>query len=198
MIAFLKGSIHSKAESQLIVTVRDVGYQLEVSTQTLQQLPAEGEETELLVYHHITDNDQRLFGFADQEEKNLFELLITVKGVGPKLGLTILSGLPAQEIIRAIVQEDKNTLSGITGIGKKTAQRMILELKDKMSELQESMSFDSAAGPARAVREEAVSALQSLGFKKRKAEKAITHAAGSNGDGDVQSLVKFALSRLKK
>src|SRR5699024_4955363 len=97
-IAYLKGTIFSKAADQLILDVRDVGYQLEVSTQTLQQLPSENEEIELLVYHHITDNDQRLFGFITRNEKDLFELLITVKGVGPKLGLTILSGLPPQEI----------------------------------------------------------------------------------------------------
>ena len=135
MIAYLKGTIHAKSEEQIIVDVRDVGYQLEISNQTLSRLPDKGEEVELLVYHHVTDNDQRLFGFMDQNEKDLFELLITVKGVGPKLGLTILSGLPAEQITGAIVQKDKSALSQIKGIGKKTAERMILELKDKMSEM---------------------------------------------------------------
>lgn len=200
MIAFLKGTVHAKSPEQLIVDVRDVGYQLEISNQTFSELPAEGEEVELLVYHHVTDNDQRLFGFASQNEKDLFELLITVKGVGPKLGLTILSGLPAEEITGAIVQKDKSALSQIKGIGKKTAERMILELKDKMSEMVDATYTPGAsANIAGNVKDEAVSALQSLGFKKRDAEESIELAAkGESIDGDVQKLVKKALSQMDK
>lgn len=200
MIAYLKGLIHAKTTEHIIVNVRDVGYQLEISDQTLEELPAEGEEVELLVYHHITDNDQRLFGFVDQNEKDLFELLITVKGVGPKLGLTILSGLPAQKITGAIVQEDKSALSQIKGIGKKTAERMILELKDKMSEMVDATyTPGDTSGVSGNLKEEAVSALQSLGFKKRDSEEAVTLAAkGKDIDGNVQELVKRALSQLNK
>ncbi|PAU95355.1 Holliday junction branch migration protein RuvA [Aliifodinibius salipaludis] len=200
MIAYLKGIIHDKSPDQVIIDVRDVGYLLEISNQTYNELPATGDEVELLVYHHVTDNDQRLFGFANQNEKDLFELLITVKGVGPKLGLTILSGLPAQQITGAIVQEDKSALSQIKGIGKKTAQRMILELKDKMSEMVDATySPDSAANLSSNIKEEAVSALQSLGFKKRDAEESIELAAkGEDIDGNVQELVKKALSQMDK
>lgn len=197
MIAYLKGTVHSKSENQLILDVRDVGYQLEISTQTLDQLPGRGEEVELLVHHHITDNDQRLFGFLGQNEKDLFELLITVKGVGPKLGLTILSGLPAEEITGAIVQKDKNTLSQIKGIGKKTAERMILELKDKVSEMVDATYTPSSGSVSGNLKGEAISALQSLGFKKRDSEKAVSMAAG-NGESaqTVQELVKMALTQL--
>ncbi len=201
MIAYLKGIVHDKSPEQVIVDVRDVGYLLEISNQTYDKLPATDEEVELLVYHHVTDNDQRLFGFANQNEKDLFELLITVKGVGPKLGLTILSGLPAQEITGAIVQEDKSALSKIKGIGKKTAQRMILELKDKISEMVDATysSDGSATSISSNVKEEAVSALQSLGFKKRDAEESIELAAkGEDFDGNVQKLVKKALSQMDK
>lgn len=197
MIAYLKGTVHSKSENQLILDVRDVGYQLEISTQTLEQLPERGEEIELLVHHHITDNDQRLFGFLGQNEKDLFELLITVKGVGPKLGLTILSGLPAEEITGAIVQKDKGTLSQIKGIGKKTAERMILELKDKVSEMVDATYTQRPGSVSGNLKGEAVSALQSLGFKKRDSEKAVSMAA-SNGKSaqNVQELVKMALAQL--
>lgn len=200
MIAYLKGTVHDKSPEQVIVDVRDVGYLLEISNQTYDKLPAQDEEVELLVYHHVTDNDQRLFGFANQNEKDLFELLITVKGVGPKLGLTILSGLPAQQITGAIVQEDKSALSKIKGIGKKTAQRMILELKDKISEMVDATySPDGATNISSNVKEEAVSALQSLGFKKRDAEESIELAAkGEDFDGNVQKLVKKALSQMDK
>jgi len=201
MIGYLKGTIHKKSPEQLILDVRDVGYLLEISNQTYNELPAPGDEVELLVYHHVTDNDQRLFGFANQNEKDLFELLITVKGVGPKLGLTILSGLPAQEITGAIVQEDKSALSKIKGIGKKTAQRMILELKDKISEMVDA-TYQSGSGSANIsgnIKDEAVSALQSLGFKKRDAEESIELAAkGDNIDDNVQKLVKKALSKMDK
>lgn len=201
MIGYLKGTIHQKSPEQIIVNVRDVGYLLEISNQTYDKLPDQNEEVELLVYHHVTDNDQRLFGFANQNEKDLFELLITVKGVGPKLGLTILSGLPAQEITGAIVQEDKSALSKIKGIGKKTAQRMILELKDKISEMVDATySTDgSATSLSSNVKEEAVSALQSLGFKKRDAEESIEIAARNEDfNGNVQELVKKALSQMDK
>ncbi len=200
MIAYLKGIIHDKSPDQVIVDVRDVGYLLEISNQTYDELPDTGDEVELLVYHHVTDNDQRLFGFANQNEKDLFELLITVKGVGPKLGLTILSGLPAREITGAIVQEDKSALSKIKGIGKKTAQRMILELKDKISEMVDATySPDGTTSISSNVKEEAVSALQSLGFKKRDAEESIELAAkGEDFDGNVQKLVKKALSQMDK
>lgn len=201
MIAFLKGTVHQKSPDQVIVDVRDVGYLLEISNQTFDELPDKDEEVELLVYHHVTDNDQRLFGFSNQNEKDLFELLITVKGVGPKLGLTILSGLPAQEITGAIVQEDKSALSQIKGIGKKTAQRMILELKDKISEMVDATyaTSSSSSSLSQNVKEEAVSALQSLGFKKRDAKESIELAAkGEDIDGNVQELVKKALSQLDK
>jgi Holliday junction DNA helicase RuvA len=201
MIAYLKGIVHDKSPEQVIVDVRDVGYLLEISNQTYDELPKQGEEVELLVYHHVTDNDQRLFGFGNQNEKDLFELLITVKGVGPKLGLTILSGLPAQEITGAIVQEDKSALSKIKGIGKKTAQRMILELKDKISEMVDATySTDgSSTSISSNIKEEAVSALQSLGFKKRDAQESIELAAKNEDfEGDVQELVKKALSQMDK
>ncbi len=197
MIAYLKGIVHNKAENQLVLDVHDVGYLLEISTQTLEELPAKGEEVELLVHHHITDNDQRLFGFLGQNEKDLFELLITVKGVGPKLGLTILSGLPAEEITGAIVQKDKGTLSQIKGIGKKTAERMILELKDKVSEMVDATYTSTSSVVSGDLKKEAISALQSLGFKKRDSEKAVGMAVKNGQSADnVQELVKQALAQL--
>lgn len=199
MIAYLKGIVHSKAENQLVLDVHDVGYLLEISTQTLEELPAKGEEVELLVHHHITDNDQRLFGFLGQNEKDLFELLITVKGVGPKLGLTILSGLPAEEITGAIVQKDKGTLSQIKGIGKKTAERMILELKDKVSEMVDATYTSTSSTVSGDLKQEAISALQSLGFKKRDSEKAVGMAVKNGESADnVQELVKRALAQLNR
>lgn len=200
MIAYLKGTLTQKYSENIVIDVHDVGYGVEVSNQTLEQLPSEGKQVKLLIYHHFTDNDQRLFGFYTKDEKELFELLITVKGVGPKLGLTILSGLPANQIIEAIVHSDKSALSQITGIGKKTADRMILELKDSMQKISTTSPVAGGkSGPSGSLKEEAISALESLGFKKRDAEKAVVMAARDNDfSGGVQDLVKKALTKLNR
>lgn len=199
MIAYLKGTLAKKASEAIIVDVHDVGYEVEISSQTFDQLPAEGKDLKLLIHHHITDNDQRLFGFFSSDEKELFELLNGVKGVGPKLGLKILSGLPAPDIIQAIVQSDKTALSQISGIGKKTAERMILELKDKIGEIATTAGATPSGSISGNLKEEAISALESLGFKKRDAEKAVVAAARENdSEGDVQLLIKNALSQLKR
>lgn len=197
MIAYLNGTLADKSEHALTIDVQGVGYRVEISTLTFQELPKPGTDIKLLIHHHITDNDQRLFGFFSSDEKELFELLITVKGVGPKLGLTILSGLPANQIIEAVLQADKAALSQITGIGKKTAQRMILELQDKISEI--STAGGSSTSPvAGGLKEEAISALTNLGFKKGDAEKAVGAAARKHKADNVQDLVKNSLAQLKK
>src|SRR6056297_2230445 len=197
MIAYLNGIIAKKATGQLILDVSGVGYSVEVSTQTQDRLPKEGSKLQLLIYHHFTDSDQRLFGFSEQKEKNLFERLITVKGIGPKLGLTILSGMPAGELIQAIVTQDTGALSGISGIGKKTAQRMVLELKDKLFDESES-SVVSDGGQRRDRREESVSALQALGFKKQDAAKTVSKIISDKPDSDVSDIVKRALAEMKR
>jgi len=201
MIAYLKGIVAHKSPDTVVIDVHGVGYQAEIPTTTYEQLPKEGKETKLLIHFHVTDNDQRLFGFSTEEEKELFELLTTVKGVGPKLGLTILSGMPAAQIIAAISHSDKGALSQISGIGKKTAERMILELKDKITDLAVESSFAPAGTSVSGnLKEEAVSALQSLGFRKKDAEEAVSTAVrkGNGFDGNVQELVKKALSHLNK
>lgn len=200
MIAYLSGTLAFKSTDRIVIDVHDVGYEVEISTQTYEQLPSADEELKLLIYHHITDNDQRLFGFFTDDEKQLFELLITVKNVGPKLGLTILSGLPANRIIDAILQSDKMALTQISGIGPKTAQRIILELTDKMQEFAlSSQSSDGRSAASSGVQEEAISALQSLGIRKNDAYKAVKAASKQvSEDEGVEALVKKALSRINK
>lgn len=201
MIAYLNGVLADKSTNEAVIDIQGVGYQVGISTQTFEQLPSTGEKLKLLIYHHFTDSEQRLFGFYSKREKNLFELVITVKNIGPKLGLAILSGLPADQITEAILQQDIGTLSQIPGIGKKTAERMVLELKDKIGELAGSTASAASAGGGKTtgVRQEAISALESLGYNKRSAEKAVTSAL-KNGfrDGTVTDLVKQALAQLNR
>jgi len=195
MITFLKGFVEELEENKVHLDVNGVGYGVETSTQTLAQLK-QGIEVKLLVYHHITDSDERLFGFYAKDEKQLFEKLITVKGVGPKLGITIVSGLPADHLIQAITTKDAAALSRVPGIGKKTAERIILELKDKLGEVSGKSSVPGAAQGS--VVDEVISALESLGFKKRQAEEAATKALREDDIKTVPAAIKKALSYLNK
>ncbi|HLR77057.1 MAG TPA: Holliday junction branch migration protein RuvA [Balneolaceae bacterium] len=196
MIAYLKGTLALKNTEYIIIDVRDVGYKIEISSQTFEQLPAEGKEIKLLIFHHFTDSAQRLFGFYTADEKRLFQLLITVKGVGPKLGLTILSGLPAAQIIEALVQQDKAVLTQITGIGKKTAERMILELKDKIEDVVAQSSSATSGSVSGDVKKEAISALRSLGINKGDAQKAVRKASQESDSQNLEQLLKKALNSL--
>ncbi|MEX0647001.1 MAG: Holliday junction branch migration protein RuvA [Balneolaceae bacterium] len=197
MIAYLKGTITSKSQDRMIIDVGGVGYRVEISTQTFETLPDAGTELKILIYHHITENDQRLFGFASNKEKNLFERLITVKGIGPKLGLTILSGMPAPDLMEAIVTQDTASLSGISGIGKKTAQRMVLELKDKLFD-ESQPSVVSGSNENRSRRDEAVSALEALGFRKKDGEQMVHQITAKQPGATVSEIVKQALSKLNR
>ncbi len=199
MIAYLEGKLADKSDGAAVIDIGGIGYRLEISNQTLTNLPSAGTKIKLLVHHHFTENDQRLFGFWSQKEKNLFEKLITVKGIGPKSGLTILSGMPAPALIEAIVTKDIAALSRIPGIGKKTAERMVLELKDKLFEGRDSVAVSESGDTATSnIREEAISALEALGFKKRDAEKAVMKLKDSDKSEGVSSLVKKALVNLNR
>lgn len=196
MIAYLKGTIAAIEEQSCIADVHGVGYRVEVSSQTREALTP-GKEIKLLIFHHITENDQRLFGFITQKEKNLFERLITVKGIGPKLGLTILSGMPAPALMEAIVTQDINSLVTIPGIGKKTAERMVLELKDKLFD-ESAPSVVSGDAGKRGKREEAVSALEALGFPSREVARVVNSILAKEGGATVSDIVKKALTQLKR
>ncbi len=196
MIAFLKGFVEELLPDVALIDVGGVGYRVEISAQTFEQLKPQT-EVKLLIYHHITENDQRLFGFYTKDEKQLFEKLITVKGVGPKLGLTIVSGLPANHLIQAISNSDIATLSRVPGIGKKTAERISLELKDKIGQISTSRGANSIA-PVSGIAEEVISALESLGFKRREAEQATMKVLQDSEVLTVPSAIKKALSLLNK
>ncbi len=196
MISYLNGKLASKRDGECIIDVNGVGYGVEISNQTLGTLPSAGESVKLLIYHHFTESEQRLFGFTSQKEKNLFERLITVKGIGPKLGLTILSGMPAASLMEAIVTQNTSALSGISGIGKKTAERMVLELKDKLfDETQPSVVSGSIEGRNR--HDEAISALEALGFSKRESAQMVNQIAAKNAGASVSEIVKQALASRK-
>ena len=196
MIAFLKGLIEDKTSEAVLIDVQGVGYKVEVSSQTLDQLEISGSKIKVLIYHHITESDQRLFGFFTKEEKILFEQLITVKGVGPKLGLTILSGLPASNLILTITEGDTASLSRVPGIGKKTAERIVVELREKLKTL-DTGSLTSAF-PNSGVLEETIQALVALGFKSKESEQVAVKVLKEHKNMDSSEVIRKALLMLDR
>lgn len=196
MIAFLKGYIEEKLSGAILLDVQGVGYKVEVSSQTIDQLDNVGKDVKILIYHHITDSDQRLFGFFSKDEKKLFEQLITVKGVGPKLGLTILSGLPAANLIAAITGRDAVALSRVPGIGKKTAERIIVELGEKLKSMSTETNI-SGGSVNSGIIEEAIQALVALGFKPKESEQAAIKVMNESELNDSSAVIRKALGILK-
>ena len=133
MISFLIGTIEEKQENLLVLNVSGVGYELNVSTNTLSSLPMEGENVRVFTYMAVREDGVFLFGFSTKEERDLFFKLISVSGIGPKMAISILSGMSLSDLTMAIIQQDYKLLSKIKGLGKKTAERLCLELKDKLS-----------------------------------------------------------------
>src|SRR5579862_3504394 len=180
MIAHLRGKLLAKHPNQAIVETSGVGYDVTITVPTFSDLPAIGAEVALHIHTHVREDALALYGFLRASEKVLFEKLITVSGIGPKLAITILSGMPADEMIGAIRGNDIARLTRIPGIGKKTAERMVLELRDK---LPETTAPSTPAVPAMtATEEDVLSALVNLGYQRAAAEKALAVIA-KNGKG---------------
>lgn len=144
MISFLMGIIEEKNENSVITNVNGVGFNINISSNTFSSLPLVGESTKIFTYMSVREDDISLYGFSSTEERDLFNKLITVTGIGPKMALGILSGLSLSDLIIAIIKEDSKLLSKIKGLGKKTAERLCLELKDKLSPIssQETSNFE--------------------------------------------------------
>jgi len=193
MIAYIDGKLTHKDPTYVIIDVGGVGYQIKVSLNTYSSLPA-SERCKLHTFLHIKEDAHTLYGFTTAAEKDLFLLLISISGVGPNTGLMILSSLSVEEVQQAILREDVRTIQHVKGIGAKTAQRIILELKDKVRK--EALLSDAAA-PAAAHntnRAEALSALVTLGFAKNVAEKTLDSIVKREGGTlSVEELIKFAL-----
>ena len=195
MIAHLRGRLISKHPNQLIVDVGGVGYDVTISVPTFSELPSAGAEVSLHVHTHVREDAIALFGFLREQEKQLFEKLISVSGIGPKLAITILSGMAAEDMVRAIRTNDVARLTKIPGIGKKTAERMVLELRDKLPK--ESFGETPPAATMSVVEEDVLSALVNLGYQRPVAERALAIARnGESGSFDV--LFREALAALSK
>jgi Holliday junction DNA helicase RuvA len=201
MISYLRGTLLEKHPNQVVVDVNGVGYELAIPVSTFSTLPESGNEVRLRVHTHVREDALALFGFATQAEKAVFEKLIGVTGIGPKLAVTVLSGLDAKELIAAIRGGQMETLVRIPGVGKKTAERMIVELRDKLDML------GIAAAPAAAAKagkpaltqdeEDAISALMNFGAQRAAAEAAVAKAKSEAPGEKFDSLFRRALKLIR-
>lgn len=197
MIAFLNGTLVEKTPSLVVLDVGGVGYEVFISLSTYDRLPASGSECRLLTHQQVRDDAHLLYGFATPEEKRMFGRLITISGIGPKLAISILSGLTVSELTTSIAESDVKRISSVRGIGKKTAERLIIELRDKIDPL-EAFAIDKDGGGAEehgAILRDTILALGSLGYSQDQARKWVQVAYESDPTvKDVETLLKRALS----
>lgn len=195
MIAHLRGRLLWKTPQIAVVEAGGVGYEVFISIPTFTALPAEGGEVTLLIHTHVREDALSLFGFTTPTEKRLFEKLLGISGIGPKLAVTVLSGLPPERLIAAIHSQDHAMLTRIPGVGKKTAERIVLELKDKLQDL----ASAPIAGVATPVSEDVLSALVNLGYQRAAAQKGLEAAIvrDPNVSKDFESLFRAAMAAMK-
>lgn len=205
MIAHLSGTLLAKHATSVIVDVGGVGYEVTIPVTTFYDLGELGEAVRLQIYTHVREEALQLFGFRTLRERELFTLLISVSGIGPKSAVAMLSGMSADEIVTAIRQSNYARITSIPGVGRKTAERLVIELRDKMAALSSPALEEqiAAGGPTAAqsedaLREDTLAALLQLGFPKPAAEKAITSGIQEGGDLSVEMLLRRSLRQLSK
>jgi len=196
MITHLRGNIVELTPTHLIIDCNGIGYFLNISLNTFAQLDKENlNECKILTHLHVREDAHTLFGFFEQEERKIFLMLLSVSGIGASTAMMILSSLNSNEIRMAIIQEDIVTLKSIKGIGMKSAQRIIIDLKDKMMDLQLD-SGDLSINHSNIKRNEALSALETLGFSVKDVNKVLDHILSEDPDISVEKLIKMSLKKL--
>ena len=204
-MAHLSGTLLAKQATSVILDVSGVGYEVTIPVSTFYDMEEAGAQIQLRVYTYVREDALQLFGFKTARERELFMLLISVSGIGPKSGIAMLSGMSADEIINAIRTNNLARLTSIPGVGRKTAERLVIELRDKMAALSSpALDEELAAQTARpaqtedTLREDALSALVNLGYQRALAEKAVNGAMAEGGDLSVELLLRRSLRTLSK
>jgi len=205
MIAHLSGTLLSKQATSVIVDVSGVGYEVSIPLSTFYDLEDLGSTVQLRIYTHVREDAIQLYGFKTARERELFLKVISVSGIGPKLGITLLSGMSADEMIASIRTNNLARLTLIPGVGRKTAERLILELREKIADLSSAQLEEELGAKPEAteltedtVRADALSALLNLGYQRSAAEKAIDAALGEGGDVTVESILRRGLKKLAR
>ena len=200
MIASLRGRVLDKQPNVLIVDVQGVGYQVHVPLSTYYDVGDQGVEITLHIHTHVREEAFHLYGFLTTIEQQLFERLIVIGGIGPKLAVAVLSGIGPLELVNAIQRGDVSRLTGIPGVGRKTAERMILELKDRLEHLSltEGTGEPPEVAPGERLREDLLSALQNLGYHRPPAERAVDAMLSSTGEPSFEHGLKAVLRELMR
>jgi Holliday junction DNA helicase RuvA len=191
VIAHLRGRVLRKGPQEVVVDVQGVGYRVGIPVSTFYRLGEPGEDVSLLIHTHVREDTLALFGFVSAVELSLFERLISVAGVGPRLAVNVLSGIETPDLMEALRVGDVARLTRIPGVGRKTAERLVLELKDKMPAVA-AESLEPAAAPAGGPKDDLLSALANLGYSRAEAEKGVDRAL-REGDGRFEDLLRRAL-----
>ncbi len=205
MIAHLSGTLLSKQATSVILDVAGVGYEVSIPLSTFYELEDPGSNVQLRIYTHVREDALQLYGFKTARERELFLRLISVSGIGPKLGITLLSGMSADEMITSIRNNNLAKLTLIPGVGRKTAERLVMELRDKVASLSAGVDedlgvrSDAAAVPTEdSMRADALSALLNLGYQRNAAEKAVAASLSEDGEVSVESILRSSLRKLAK
>jgi len=205
MIAHLSGTLLSKQATSVIVDVSGVGYEVTIPVSTFYDLEDVGGNVQLRVYTHVREDALQLYGFKTARERDLFLRIISVTGIGPKLGITLLSGMSADELIASIRTNNLARLTLIPGVGRKTAERLIMELREKVAELSSAQLEEELGAKPEVteptedvVRGDALSALLNLGYQRSGAEKSIDAAMNEGGDITVESILRRSLKKLAR
>ena len=206
MIAHLNGRLLSKEPNSVIVDVSGVGYEVNIPLSTFYELANEGSDVQLRIYTHVKEDALQLYGFKTERERKLFVNFISVSGIGPKIGIALLSGMSADELINSIKSNNLARLTLIPGVGRKTAERLIVDLREKMtalaaSQVEETTGLEpavSSASPEDSVRSDALSALFNLGYQRSAAEKAIDAVLNDGGEMTVESVLRRGLRKLAR
>jgi holliday junction DNA helicase RuvA len=195
MISFLRGILSHKSPTEAGIDVGGVGYGVSIPLSTFEKLGAPGTEVTLLTHLHVREDVLQLFGFATEEERTLFRLLLSVNGIGPRMGIGILSGIAASDLRSHIATGNTGALTAIPGIGRKLAERLVLELREKIGRAENAGAFGTPGEARGSIRGEAILALTSLGYTRAAAEKAVRSAAEEPGAGNLtlELLLKAAL-----
>jgi Holliday junction DNA helicase RuvA len=200
MIAYLSGTLHEKNADTVIILTSGVGYEVHIPLSTMSQLPGAGQPVALRIYTQVREDAIVLFGFSSKEEKAMFEKLISVSGIGPALGVKILGGMPVENLVIAVRAGDIASLTRISGVGKKTAERLVVELRDKMQDFAISAGLPaktSAAASLSPLELDVVSALINLGSAPAAAEQAVAKAKASVPPADFEALFRKALELVR-
>ena len=194
MIGYLTGKVITKKPTRILLDVNGVGYTVNISITTFEKLPDLKNETSLFIYTSVREDAIDLYGFFTPSEKEMFEMLINVSGIGPKLAQSVLSGIQVDELKQAIDEGNLSRIIAVPGIGRKTAERLLVELRDKMDKLTE--EFEAVSGAPSSIRSDAVAALVNLGYNQKTAEKTVRTILNSSPSITIEELIKEALSGL--